>query len=173
MLSILGLLTWLLQMLDLYVFHTLKSRLRQLHMGARLASPTGGLGKHQWIPLVGQAITEILVQRDHTRSFRRCGLEAGMPRLRDVVRGYLPPVSELPIRPLTDDEVSELVGRRRVNMCTNLFNGPNRIAGMGAGIDVAESTIDDISSDESQLPHAVPLLSGFRLRYVVCLMMID
>ena len=144
-----GLLTWLLQMLDVYVFRTLKTRLRLLQMNARIESGRGTLEKHQWIPLAGQAITEVLVRRDYSFTFGRLGFEEGMPNLRSEARQYMPAVGMLPVRPLVDAEVSEIVGRRRIDVCASLFNGPKRVA--------AGRVDDETSFEETELPRGVPL----------------
>ena len=144
-----GLLTWLLQMLDVYVFRKLKSRLRDLQMQRRIGSRKGILAKHEWIPLAGQAITEVLVQGDYSYTFGRLGFEEGMPNLRSEVRRFLPPDGALPRRPLLDAEVSDIVGRRRIAVSSSLFNGPSRLAGGSLDADAA--------LDEMELPRGVPL----------------
>jgi len=132
-----GQLTWLLQALDVYVFRGFKACLRERHAAQRGASARGVLPKHVWIPLVGNAIEQTIVRVDHSLAFARLGCEVGMPRLRPSVLEYAEPLAELPVRPLTSDELCVTVGRMRVGIEACLFNGPRRIAAeRGIGIHV-------------------------------------
>ena len=152
-----GLLTWLLQMLDVFVFQVLKSRLRELQTNSRIASPSGVLPKHAWIHMIGRAVSDVLVDRDHSWTFAHLGCEAGMPNLRAEVARYAPPLHDLSLRPLTDDEISDILGRRRIDVSSALFNGPRR---------VAATHIDVVPDPPAPLPCVVTeaqLPRGYRL----------
>ena len=102
-------LTWLLQMLDVYVFAEFKRRLRRATTAALLATPTGSLGTGGWVPLLGQTCQEVLVRADWQRTFSRCGLTHDLNLVRESVRYYLNKVTNrTPARP-TEEELLDVL----------------------------------------------------------------
>ena len=153
-----ALLTWLLQMLDVYVFQKLKARIRQLQTNSRIASPSGRLEKHAWIHMVGRAVGDVLVDQDHSWTFARLGCEAGLPNLRAEVAQYAPPINELPIGPLSDEQMCEILGRRRIGIRASLFNGPSRAEAAHVETIPDPPAPLECSIGEAQLPRATRLL---------------
>ena len=131
-----------------------------------MSSPTGAQDRHAWIPLLGQAISEVLVSQNHSNAFAALGFEVGMPRLRPQVAQYLPPFAALPIRPLDDDEISQVLGRRRTDVSASLFNGPRRAAEALASMEQSLPPPAVVSIEEAQLPRGYPLRGQVRSRYV-------
>ena len=159
-----ALLTWLLQMLDVYVFQKLKARIRQLQTNSRSASPSGSLEKHAWVHMVGRAVGDVLVDQDHSWTFARLGCEAGMPNLRADVAQYAPPIHELPIGPLNDEQICEMLGRRRVGISASLFNGPRRAQEGHVEVVQDPPAPFECLSGEAQLPRAARLLGRGAIR---------
>ena len=109
-------LTWLLQVLDVYVFALLKRRMHELQTTDRLASSTGALAPGAWIQHVGQAVQEVLVNGMWADSFAKLGVQVGREGLSARLEPYMPVEAEIVPRPLRDDEIEHLVGKHRLNV---------------------------------------------------------
>ena len=102
-------LTWLLQMLDVYVFAEYKRRLRSITTEAVLSSPSGRLTTGAWVPLLGEATQQVMVRADWSRTFSKCGLSADITLARDKIRDYLRRVPDRSPRKPTEEELLEVM----------------------------------------------------------------
>ena len=114
--------------------------------------------------MVGRAVGDVLVDQDHSWTFARLGCEAGMPNLRADVAQYAPPINELPIGPLNDEQICEILGRRRVGISASLFNGPRRAE--AAHVEAVQDPPAPLECliGEAQLPRATRLLGRGAIR---------
>lgn len=121
-----GQLTWLLQMLDVKVFGRLKAKLRVDCMRERMRSSDGKMPKHRWASIAVQAVHELLVTRTWQRAFDTMRIpstdvpEDSFRRLQTLA----PQISDLPIMPLSAQQLDALLGRHRINMLPVLFQRP-------------------------------------------------
>lgn len=126
-----GQLTWLLQVLDAVVFRTFKSMLRTLLMRAREQSPTGALQNESWIPCLAEAVMAQLVHRDWSAAFAAQGIttdfRALSPRVCQIMLSPVETLEALGAEPLTDAEISLLVGRRRIDIARHFSATPQRL----------------------------------------------
>ena len=133
-------LTWLLQMLDVYVFAEFKRRLRLRTTVAKVAADTCTLQRGQWIPLMGSVLQEVLVKSDWQRTFSKCGLSSDISLVNRRIRAFLERVpNRAPAKP-TEAELRDLLSMptppqrlQRVSwrslLCSfpeKLLNEPNR-----------------------------------------------
>ena len=102
-------LTWLLQMLDVYVFAEYKRRLRRMTTEAVLSNPEGRMTTGAWVPLLGDATQQILVRADWSRTFSKCGLAADVNLVRQSIREYLVRVLDRNPRKPTEEELLDLM----------------------------------------------------------------
>ena len=86
--------THVLQALDVYVFASLKRRLRDLQHRARGSARDGQLTGMQWIEIMEEGVREVLVDRQWPRAVASCGLTGNTQELRarlcPLVAGQLP-----------------------------------------------------------------------------------
>jgi hypothetical protein len=103
--------TWLLQPLDTHVFSTLKRSLHDSQARGRAASPLGILPSCSWIRIAGEAVKEVLVDRDWTHSLRGNGLHAHVVPLRATLLTFFRDVVPLLAEPLTSAQMKDLLNR--------------------------------------------------------------
>ena len=103
--------TWLLQPLDTHVFSTLKRSLHDRQARGRAASPLGILPSCSWIRIAGEAVKEVLVDRDWTHSLRVNGLHAHVVPLRATLLTFFRDVVPLLAEPLTSAQMKDLLNR--------------------------------------------------------------
>ncbi len=103
--------TWLLQPLDTHVFSTLKRSLHDRQTRGRAASPLGILPSCSWIRIAGEAVKEVLVDRDWTHSLRGNGLHAQVVPLRLTLVTFFDEVVPLLAEPLTSAQMKDLLNR--------------------------------------------------------------
>jgi hypothetical protein len=82
-------LTWLVQLLDVYVFSELKSRIRAEHAVHRLSRPRGSLEVGSWIDGNARAIREIVVDRDWQAEFAKLGAGDSVEDLNHELQRYV------------------------------------------------------------------------------------
>jgi hypothetical protein len=92
-------LTWLLQLLDVYVFSELKSRIRSEQFGHRLSQPTGSLDVGSWIDVNARAIREIVVERDWQGEFAKLGAGNSVEEVNQGLQWYVSPAEVTPALP--------------------------------------------------------------------------
>ena len=102
--------TWLLQLLDVYGFATLKAELRSAEARARLQSPTGIISSGDWMRMATSAIRRCVINRDFSSLFRRLGTAESPDEFGSGVKQYLGDVVITPRLP-TIVEFARLISR--------------------------------------------------------------
>jgi len=103
-------LTWLLQILDVCVFKTLKTHIRIQKSSMRCMDPHGRLPLGSWILPCASAIRDVIVDRCHERAFERMGLGASVDSIQGRVKRAVDPAhvrARLPKR----NEFARMVNR--------------------------------------------------------------
>ena len=113
-------LTWLLQPLDSHVFASFKRKAHALQLEARAAAHAGILPRLAWIEVFETAVRSALVDRSWARSLKRNGVTGDMSDLRPRIRQCLANGETPAAGPLNDEELSLLVGRRRLGLAALL-----------------------------------------------------
>ena len=103
--------TWLLQPLDTHVFNSLKRTLHDRQTRGRAMSPLGILPANSWIRIAGEAIQDVLVNRDWTHSLRGNGLHSKVVPLRATLLRFFEEVVPLLAEPLTSEQMKDLLNR--------------------------------------------------------------
>jgi hypothetical protein len=121
-----GQLTWLLQMLDVKVFGRLKARLRLDFMRERRQSPDGRMPNHRWASIAVRAVRDLLVNRSWLRAFDTMRIPSDDVPASSFRRLQLlaPAVGDLPMMPMTPDQMDAMLGRHRISMVPALFQAP-------------------------------------------------
>jgi hypothetical protein len=117
-------LTWLLQPLDTHVFALLKRRLHALQLDARCGSADGVLHGAEWLPLLCQAVQEVVCRADWSHAFSANGVSDGPASMRSRVLEFLAATLPLPLRAPTHAEVLEAIGGRRPLLLARLLAFP-------------------------------------------------
>jgi len=117
--------TWLLQPLDVYVFKTFKATLTTNQTLARMAHAEGLLPMENRLQCLSDTIMSVLVQRDWTHVFAKCGISARATTVKDTIKNYMS-VDQLqetlpPARVLTCPEICLLCGRDRAGLLVRFF----------------------------------------------------
>ena len=116
-------LTWLLQPLDTHVFGTLKRVMHQRQLVLRGADADGLMPGTTWISVIADSVRDVLVGRDWSAAVQGNGLGGDLSRLRSRIASFIPGSLPLPLRPPTEAEIEELVGRYRVGIAGRLLRG--------------------------------------------------
>lgn len=116
-------LTWLAQPLDVFVFGRLKARLREEHRQERRHNG-GEVPANAWITITGRAVQNVIVNRDWSGAFDRLGFGPNYENITNRLRTYALPLEEVVARPLTVDEINQMVGRARANLVPALLTRP-------------------------------------------------
>jgi len=93
--------TWLTQLLDVYVFAVLKSKIAQFKAAERLAAPDGQCAPGSWIDHTARATRATIVTRDWSEHFERLGATLNNASLRPELLRYVgddPIMPRLPLR---------------------------------------------------------------------------
>ena len=148
-------LTWLLQMLDVYVFAELKRRLRMLTSMARIAAPNGVLDNGQWIPILGRVAREVLFQADWQRTFSKCGLCHDIALANKTIKGYLEQVTDrAPAKP-TEEELLEILGMRPPKQAFRLVSWRSLLCGFPEKV-LQEPERKPFRAEHTELPPVPP-----------------
>ena len=113
--------TWLLQLLDVYVFGGLKRELRQAEARARASSASGQIVPGQWIKLATMVIRRELINRDWAPSFTRLGAGETCADLSTPVASLLAGADLRPALP-TRAEFALLVNRPADSVVTRTLH---------------------------------------------------
>ena len=114
--------TWLLQPLDVFVFHALKQKLRSKCSEIKARNPNGMVGPLDWIPVVHDAVHEILVNKTWDHCFEKLGVSANCLNCTNHLQAFLPAIESIVPRAWTDEELDEILGRHRVELTPLLFS---------------------------------------------------
>jgi len=115
-----GRLTWLLQPLDTHVFALFKRTLHEKQLQSRSAALGGTLPPTQWLHIVETAVRRVLVDRAWNGSLRANGVTGDTAALRPRISRALGCQLPLPLRAPSEDEICQLLGRRRVGVAAQL-----------------------------------------------------
>ena len=115
-----GRLTWLLQPLDTHVFALFKRTMHETQLQCRAEAPDGTLPPTQWLRIVETAIRKVLVERTWSASLRANGLTGDTAALRPRISRALGCQLPLPLRAPSEDEICQLLGRRRAGVAAHL-----------------------------------------------------
>ena len=129
--------TWLLQPLDTHVFSTLKRCLHDRQTRGRAASPLGILPTCRWIQIAGEAIKEVLVDRDWTHSLRGNGLHANVVPLRATLASCVHDVVPVLAVPLTSAQMKDLLNRPTMDRRDACLRYSMRVLAHRAGVPAA------------------------------------
>ena len=105
-------LTWLTQLLDVYVFAELRFKIREHLSAAKLAAPSGKLDLGAWVLPAARSIHEVLVHRDWSEQIARLGAGLDIESLRPGIQEYVSLEDVFPALQ-TLAEFVVLVNRRR------------------------------------------------------------
>jgi hypothetical protein len=103
-------LTWLCQLLDVYVFAELKSRIRSRQCALRLSSTNATVNVGAWIDVNAKSIREVIVERDWEEAFAKLGAGDNVQDLNSEIKKYVSPEEIIPALP-TKAEFARLVNR--------------------------------------------------------------
>ena len=147
--------TWLLQPLDTHVFSTLKRSLHDRQTRGRAASPLGILPPCRWIQIAGEAITEVLVERDWTHSLRGNGLHAHIVPLRPTLASCVHDVVPVLAVPLTSAQMKDLLNRPTMDRRDACLRYSMRVLEGRAGVPAAPM-VRVVLRRFARLPRRVP-----------------
>lgn len=128
-------LTWLLQLLDVYVFGSLKKDMRLVELRSREASDTGAVARRARIKFAASSIRRIIINRDWSKAFDKLGFGNSHRPSASCLQQYLP-VDEIEPALPTLGQFADLIARpahtevtqRLHRMCTraalDLANAP-------------------------------------------------
>ena len=114
--------TWLLQPLDVFVFHLLKERLRSKCLRIKANSENGMVGTFDWIAVVHDAVHEILVNITWDQCFEKVGISTDLLRCSHHLQAFLPDIGSIVPRAWTSAEVDIILGRHRVDLAPLIFS---------------------------------------------------
>jgi hypothetical protein len=103
-------LTWLCQLLDVYVYSELKSLIRSGQCALRLSSHDGSVPIGAWIDINAKAIREVIVDRDWQDSFAKLGAGDSVLDMNNQLRSYVAAEDVTPSLP-TMDQFARMVNR--------------------------------------------------------------
>ena len=130
-------LTWLLQLLDVFVFGMLKKDMRLEEVRSREASFTGAVARRERMKFATSSIRRIIVNRDWSRAFDKLGYGNLHRPSASQLRQYLPPGDIEPALP-TLGQFADLVSRPAHTQVTQRLY---RMC-MRAALDLAEAPRD-------------------------------
>ena len=112
--------------MDVKVFRRLKARLRLDCMHERMRTPDGKMPKHRWASLAVRAVRDLLVEKTWHRAFDTMRIPSddvpaySFRRLQSLA----PAVGDLPLMPMTPEQLDTMLGRHRISMVPALFQVP-------------------------------------------------
>ena len=124
-------LTWLLQMLDVYVFASLKRRMRQQVTEARLEAADGKLMHGKWFRLVGKVTQDVLVKTDWQRTFSKCGLCRHLDQVRPQIRDILAMAPDLSPSKPSEEQLREIMNMPPRALNFHVASWSNLVTGLG------------------------------------------
>jgi hypothetical protein len=92
-------LTWLCQLLDVYVYSELKSLIRSGQCALRLSSPNATANVGAWIEVNARAIREVIVDRDWQDAFAKLGAGDSVHGMNSELQRYVPAEDVIPSLP--------------------------------------------------------------------------
>ena len=121
-----GLLTWLLQPLDVFVFGRLKNDFRNSLFLEKRRQPNGLLPHNAWIRCLRGSIQNFLVDRTWSDTFARVGLSDNTQHLTALCTLFLAAPDTVQPRELTAQELDTVIGRHRVGIQRLCFSTASR-----------------------------------------------
>jgi hypothetical protein len=103
-------LTWLLQILDVKVFHPLKKDMRSEEARQRIASASGSIPGPMWMQISTSSIRTEVINRDWSAAFNKLGAGVDNRPSASALQAYLSPGDIMPALPSLE-EFAELIGR--------------------------------------------------------------
>ena len=158
-------LTWLLQLLDVYVFGAIKKDIRLEELRRREASATGVIARRERLSFATASIRRTVVNRDWTRAFDKLGYGSSHRPSASSLQPYLTDGDIEPALP-TLEEFSELISRaphtfvtqRLHRMCiraaVDLSNAPlDATPPVGARVPIPDSASASPPNTTAQFQH--------------------
>jgi len=122
-----GLLTWLLQPLDVFVFALLKKDFRENASREKKRQPEGKLPHNAWIRCLRASVEKYLLRATWVDTFERVGLADHAEGFTAFCAMYLTSPNQVPARELTALEVDGIIGKHRVDIQRLLFSTASRL----------------------------------------------
>ena len=157
-------LTWLLQILDVYVFSGLKRDVRQAEARARADSPSGQIVPGQWITLATDVIRREIINRDWSPSFARLGAGETCTELSSPVADLLRGRDITPGLP-SRVEFAQLINRAADSALTRTLH--TSIIGQALSVQRSSLMSRPPHSASYELPISAPALARISRRHTV------
>ena len=146
-------LTWLLQVLDVFVFGPFKRELRQAEARARTRTPSGRIVPGQWMKLATTVGRREIINRDWTAAFTQMGCGENCGALTSSVAALLEGRDVRPALP-TRAELARLINRPADSAVTRYLHAS--ILGHTLNVQRAHPHAHPPHSATYALPHSLP-----------------